>query len=307
MIGSIVEYIAENHSIDRDKVSYSVYSGSGTYRYLTIRIYCDGEPMVVCRVPRWSTSAIETQYETLQTVNNIVEGSGPLETSIEKPLALKTIDGVPVIFKEFVSGTVAKGIVRKNVSEAVGFLRKAVNWLIDFLLGTQPYWVYEAEVKRERLNELGVPPETDRTETFINSHLLFLAPCHGDFVPSNILISDTDDINGVIDWELFSVRGVPMFDFMHLVVATGTHQFGATSEMIQKTFFEHNRFSATVRACATDYCSALGFAVKDFRRTLPIYSDIRLSRGHNLDNLDFLRKLREQLVNFNSDIVPLCD
>jgi O-antigen/teichoic acid export membrane protein len=47
---------------------------------------------------------------------------------------------------------------------------------------------------------------------------------HGDFVPSNILVSDQGAVLGIIDWELAGPADLPPLDVVSLLLATRAHQ-----------------------------------------------------------------------------------
>lgn len=51
-------------------------------------------------------------------------------------------------------------------------------------------------------------------------------PVHGDYWPSNILITDDDRVCGLVDWEWFRPRGLPGYDALYLLATTLAHSRG---------------------------------------------------------------------------------
>ena len=96
------------------------------------------------------------------------------------------------------------------------------------------------------------PDERSRAERAIATHVedddnFRFAPCltHGDIGPEHVLVTDTGDLAGVIDWGDAEV-GDPVFDLawvMHAMPAEGERVLGAYGGAPDDRFFVRARFA----------------------------------------------------------------
>ncbi|WP_224447679.1 aminoglycoside phosphotransferase family protein [Haloprofundus salilacus] len=300
MIGHLLDAVAERFDADRSALSYSLYSGTrGPTGYITVFVHERDEPIAVCRFARWDDDEVRGEWERLTRLQAVVGETDWLRTSVETPVAVETIDGTPVIFKQYLGGWPAHYTFRRFDRCAKRFLSNATEWLIEFVQETADYRTYDSDAKRQRLRESVLPEAKAYARRYVDADDLFLGPVHGDYDGTNILLGPKLEVTSVIDFEYFRVDGVPLVDLLKLVVETGLYVFGSYTEATNRAFFRDCDFSRTVGRCVSAYCSNLGIDEERFVRVLPLYPALRLGptpkRDHTPWNLRFYRHLYDAL------------
>ncbi|WP_224270046.1 hypothetical protein [Haloprofundus salinisoli] len=300
MIDELLDRVAERFDADRSALSYSLYSGTrGPTGYITVFVYERDDPVAVCRFARWDDAEVRGEWERLARLRELVDPFDRLRTTVETPLAVESVDGTPVIFKEFLGGQPAHYTFRRFDQCAERFLSNATEWLVAFAEGTVDARTYDADEKRRRLSASTLPDAAAYVDRFVDSEQFFLGPTHGDYDGTNILVGADLDVRSVIDFEYFRTDGVPLVDFLKLVVETALYVFDSYTQATNRAFFRDCPFSRAVGRCVSTYCSGLGIDERRFVDVLPLYPALRLGptprADHTTWNLRFYRHLYDTL------------
>lgn len=307
MIAGLIERAADIHDVPASVVEYTIYAGNRIERgCVTVLLSAYGEPLSVCRIARQEDGAIVDEHATLETVAGLVAGTERLERTVETPCRMETVADRPVLFKRFMEGTLAsvllepgERLLETNESLARRILLSSTRWLVAFYRTTREYHDGRRAAKREKVEALGCDTHTDHAAAFVGNEALTLAPTHGDFSTHNVLIGD-GPLPNIIDFEHFSVDGVPLLDFFCLLVFIGRGIYGETPTSIRKVFFETGVLAEIVSECVSLYCDSLGIQVEELLEVLALCAEIRLERRRRLgffadtEPLDVM--LRDRLV-----------
>lgn len=296
MIESILDDVADFFDVDRRGLSCEVYNGRN---FVTVLVYQAEKPLVVCRVPRWSADDLEAECANLRHVASLVAENDLLLRTTERIIAVHTIGTKPVLLKRFLPGVKA-GELPDNPAVVGRFLRSSTEWLIEFADATEKHRLHASDEKRQRVSELTGCPDPCDEWTFVHHDDFFIGPMHGDFAPGNVLLGSDGRLSGVVDFEWFTRYGVPLFDFLHLVVSTGSIMYDSPRSAIEGTFFDENDFTDHVRDCLICFREGLEISRKTFRQSLPLYPAIRLAYGHDAVITD---KLRSMLLERQEEVV----
>jgi len=312
-----VKYLTEYAKIHflkkASKVEVAIYSGSrGKDGFVTLFFISNNKPKLVAKVARTSTALenLRAEYINLKHVSRLLQGS-PLETTIENPLDLVVLNGLGILFKEYKDGI--SGIqylhslfLKKRRMER--FLYLSTDWLINFTKQTQESHINSPDVKQRVIQELvhgkALP---NYARVFIDENSFFLAPTHGEFLPSNILIDQrTKRVKGVFDFERFRMDGMPISDLTGLIVTSGMLLFGLDEAAINSMFLRNGWFVKLYTNCVKKFCLEFSIDIHAFREIMPLYSDraIELCQKWNMDEklLQFHRRLRTFIIEKKNDI-----
>jgi hypothetical protein len=276
VIASVVEAVAAHQSVDPGALSYEVYNGGN---FLTVTALADGDPLVVCRVPRSSTGPLWREYDNLRRLEELVAGNETLSRTTEEVVTVLDVEETPILVKQFLPGF--KGGDLPRTMSAVGdFLEVSTRWLAEFSTATERHRVYAPAAKRRRTRELVGRADLRDVRRFVGDGDLFVAPMHGDFAPGNVLLDGSGELTGVVDFEWFAPEGVPVFDFVHLAMTTGLLVHGSTGSTVEAVLFADNTFTRAVARCAPFYRDRLGISASSLRTALPLCARIGLNYGH---------------------------
>jgi hypothetical protein len=180
-------------------------------------------------------NSIELEFNNTRSVHNIFSQSPYI--LIPEPIALFSSGGTTVYFERYVNGISFNNLlkqIRGNREKMMLYnevLKRCKAFLVDLnsqkqLLTTQDfskyfygpieYFLETDQGLRHSYNLLKLKEEINHIE---NSKMLSVL-MHGDLWLGSILYNN--DKIGIIDWELFSARGVPLWDFFSLVFHIGT-------------------------------------------------------------------------------------
>lgn len=287
MLESLLDSTTDRFEVERDELSYAFHGGTrGPTGFVTVRIYESGEPVAICRIARTHDELLYREWEKLQLLERLLGDDEYLSETRETPIALETVENRPVLFKEFLSGEVAYDVFASNRRIATTFLRNALRWLVRFHGSTTDRHVRDPTRKYSKLAERVTDPGMPSVKRFIDADDLFLGPTHGDFDGTNILLDDEYAVTGVIDFEYFTLDGVPLVDLMKLVLQTGRHIFGDLEAAVEGAFFRNCRFSRSVGAVVDEYCARLDVDRSDLLAALPMYPLLRLGPTPETDHSD---------------------
>lgn len=308
----ITQYVLENFISKKDSnLEYIVHSGGrGENGFITLIFYSNGHPVVVGKISRGKEGdRIKKEYNALKSLQKILNNSDLLKT-IETPLSLSNLDGNLILFKGYKNGIDGNKYIsnrsnRQRIKKSMIFLRASTNWLIKFLNETKEYHINSKEEKTKVLCEL---MRGEKLPSYLKywaeEDKFFLAPSHGDLIPSNILMGDSE-VCGIIDSENFALKGFPLADLIGIMVSAGTTLYGTNQQMITNTFFDLNPFSQEVCKCVLKFCEIFELNIGDFIRLMPIYSDRAISiciKWNMTDLLEFHTKLKSDLIKRQNEL-----
>lgn len=300
----IERYVRRAYDVGDAAVSLSTSSGrGGCDGTATVLVRVDGEPLVVCQLARSEQSSIQHRYRAMTLLRNLTAARASVRDTIPEPHDVVEVAGRRALFQEHLAGTSAKQYLSVT-DRATTLLPAATDWLVRFQRTLADRWVFDADAKRAALANVGCDG-TGYADAFVADEF-FLAPVHGDLVASNLVVDGTT-IGGVIDFENFSREGVPLYDFVTLLLSVGRHVWGHSRRTIDRLFFERNWLSDCVDDCVTRYCRGVGIDRASFVRTLPLATAIALDVADrwNLPRrvATFLTRLHERLLADRDAIV----
>jgi Phosphotransferase enzyme family len=198
--------------------------------------------------------SLTRELEALRLVHAIARGT-PLASSIPVPGQ----SGGGVLLQSFVDGI---SLTRLAVQARRRWRRRAlkraatqaIDWLVDF-------------------HRLGARPGADGQSATERMGML-----HGDFKPSNVLVSAQGNIS-VVDWEFLVGDGLQVFDAFQFVTYLGLTCAGRADTMgFSQTFVERNWISAIVRSLLCRYVQALGCPAEPLATAYAGYLDFLTER-----------------------------
>lgn len=306
----LIAYAADKIlGVPKHSIDYVVHSGGGGEQgFITILFYSDHKPALVAKVSRFDSQKSRAEHENLIRLSSLLSKT-KLAKTIEKPYALTKLGGFAVLFKEFKGGTpgtryLSSRLYRKN--RAQKFLRLSIGWLTDFVAASAEDHINSYDAKKSAIWSLTGLNAPVYSEAVCRNKRLFVSPCHGDFVTTNILVNTCEDGVSIIDFEYFTMLGFPVIDLISIIVSTGTSIFGLNDEMVSKTFFKSNWFSIAVRDALRAFCARLNIDIATLISVLPLYSDraIYLCKARRMSELlPFHEKLKCHFENRQSEII----
>jgi hypothetical protein len=279
MIESVLDTVATTLNIARESMSYETYNGRN---FLTIPIYHKGEPCVVCRLPRRSSGDLEREYRNIRRVGQYVSQNHTLRRTTERVITVCSVGDRYILVKRFLPGTKA-GELPADASTVGRFLRSSTHWLSEFIETTAGHRTRGQEAKRECLRELTGEANTARVTQFVEDDDCFVGPMHGDFSPGNILLGDRNQLTGVIDFEWFTPRGLPLFDLVHLIVEAGVVLYDTPEKTAEQTFGSQTAFTDHIETTVDRFRKRHALSASTIRRAVHLYPAIQRGHGHETD------------------------
>lgn len=307
---AILTYIRDELGIGRKtNIEFILHSGGRAENgFRTFIFYSHGYPFLVAKIPRLNNnSSVQKEFEALKTLRRNLKDDSLIST-LEVPKAMAELDGNPVLFKDYKEGMRGDKYLLsgRHIKRSKKFMRAATDWFIQFLMGLKEFHVTTRNEKRRVLSGLMEEENLSQSlQEWVEDDSFFLAPSHGDLVPSNILILNSK-VSAVVDFENFTPRGIPIAGFFGLLVSTGTTLFGLNRQMVHKTFFEHNPFSEEVLRCVENFCQSFQYDVRTVLNLMPIYirRAIYISRKWGMrDFEEFHRFLANELAERQDQVM----
>jgi SAM-dependent methyltransferase len=186
-----------------------------------------GERAVVLRIALNQQAAISEQANH-DALTRIAKDGGALARMTPAPIAAGNVQGVRYCVEEEVKGTAMDQELRR--SETGGYLSQVGQLLREMNPGLTARSSVSLEMEEfarevdEPLDRLGAAIEDEgliATAREIMAALLLGTPVrygltHGDLNPENVLVAG-GKITGVVDWEDWSPRGLPILDVINFV------------------------------------------------------------------------------------------
>lgn len=109
--------------------------------------------------------------------------------------------------------------------------------------------------------------------TTFTGRTLALVQFHGDFWLKNIIFDElSGEITGIIDWDRSALRGLPLFDLMHLLHMSRRLKQNSGLHSAISTLSEELETGA-----AANYRTAVGLSIEDAQALLAVYALFRIS------------------------------
>jgi hypothetical protein len=289
-------------------------SGSrGEIGFVTLFFFSNSTPILVAKVARTrkGIEGLHREYTSLTQVSRLLQGS-PLEATIDTALNLVELNGLTVLFKKYKDGIPGTQYVRSLFSKRrkiERFLNLSTDWLINFTKQTRESHLHSPDAKRIVIEELAAEKTLDSyARIFIEDSRFFLAPTHGELLPSNILIDHRNEqVGTILDFENFEMHGLPIADLLGLIVNTGVLLFGLNEMGTNRTFLRKGWFLNVCSGCIKKFCLEFSIDIETFKEVMPLYSDraIQLCQKWNMrvELLRFHQRLRTFLIEKKNDIL----
>ncbi len=156
-------------------------------------IYRDGDSCI---------KVFSKEYSKADVLNEALNQSRVEETglNIPKVLGVTTLDGKWAIVSEFIKGKTLSQLMEENPEKKLSYIEKLVDIQLDVQSKTCPL----LNKLKDKMNAKISACDLDATTRYDLHTRLDGMPkhnklCHGDFNPSNIIIS-SDDVPYIIDW-----------------------------------------------------------------------------------------------------------
>ncbi len=156
-------------------------------------IYRDGDSCI---------KVFSKEYSKADVLNEALNQSRVEETglNIPKALGVTTLDGKWAIVSEFIKGKTLSQLMEENPEKKLSYIEKLVDIQLDVQSKTCPL----LNKLKDKMNAKISACDLDATTRYDLHTRLDGMPkhnklCHGDFNPSNIIIS-SDDTPYIIDW-----------------------------------------------------------------------------------------------------------
>lgn len=156
-------------------------------------IYRDGDSCI---------KVFSKEYSKADVLNEALNQSRVEETGLNIPkiLGVTTLDGKWAIVSEFIKGKTLSQLMEENPEKKLSYIEKLVDIQLDIQSKTCPL----LNKLKDKMNAKISTCDLDATTRYDLHTRLDGMPkhnklCHGDFNPSNIIIS-SDDVPYIIDW-----------------------------------------------------------------------------------------------------------
>jgi len=180
-------------------------------KVITVRtaktIYRDGDKVIKLLNEEYSAPNVLSEALNLAAV-------GETKLKVPKLVEVTKINGKWAIVWEYVEGTPLDRLMEKNKGKTQEYLERFVDIQID-MHNYSASWLPLLAEKMERKIKASVLDATCRYELLgrLTGMPKDTKLCHGDFNPSNIVITDKDEVY-IIDWSHAS-QGSPLADAAH--------------------------------------------------------------------------------------------
>jgi len=306
----LIAYAADQIlGVPKDDVNCVIHSGGRSESgFITLLFYYKSRPALVAKIARLHPQKVVSEYNNLVKLSHLLGGT-ELSRTVEKPYTLAELSGYQVLFKEFKEGIPGPRYLERKArdrSKVRKIVPSSVEWLINFATLTSKYRVNSYEAKRLALQTLTGLYDHTYFEAIAKDKSVFLSPCHGDFVVSNVLFDTYRGSVNIIDFENFISVGFPTIDLISIIVDIGTTLFGFNDETFVKTFSTRNWFSLVVKDAVQNFCASCNIKPGTLISMLPLYSDraIYLCKAWDMDELlPFHQKLRQHFVDRQAEII----
>jgi len=172
----------------------------------TKTIYRDGDKVI---------KLLKEEYSAPNVLSEALNLAAVSETKLKVPKLVEVtqIDGKWAIVWEYVEGTPLDRLMEKN-KDTQGYLERFVDIQIDMHKYSASWLPLLAEKMERKIKASNLDP-TCRYELLgrLSGMPKNTKLCHGDFNPSNIIITDKDEVY-IIDWSHAS-QGEPLADTAH--------------------------------------------------------------------------------------------
>jgi len=241
----LIAYAAEKIlNVPKQDIEYVIHSGGGgEHGFVTILFYSNSRPALVARISRRDCQRLRTEHNNLVWLSRLLDKT-ELSKTVEKPYALTNLAGFDVLLKEVKTGTpgtlyLSRGLCRRR-NRAQTFLSLTVRWITDFAAASAEHHINSYDAKKQAVYLLTGLHDPAYSEAVCRNNHIFLSPCHGDLVATNVLVNTHEDYINVIDFENFTMLGFCAIDLISIIVSIGTSLFGFSEEMVSKTFYTSN-------------------------------------------------------------------
>lgn len=157
------------------------------------RIYRDGDKAV---------KVFDESFSKADVLNEALNQARVEETGINMPKISEVtkVDGKWAIVSDFIEGKTMDQLMEENPDKIDEFIEKFVDIQIDILSKRSPLLTDLRDKMQRKVSSTNLDATTRyELHTRINSMKKHNKVCHGDFVPSNVIITPTGDAY-VIDW-----------------------------------------------------------------------------------------------------------
>lgn len=188
-----------------------------------------------------------------------------------KVLSLEEVDGKWALSIEYKEGKTLEELMKENPDKQEFYLEKFVEKQLEIHRCSMAGLKVMKEKFSEIINDLKVLDATTRYEllTRLQSMPKHKKICHGDFVPSNIIVGE-DGSMAVVDWA-------------HVTVGNS----GADSAVTYLNFAINNQELAD--AYLRLYCKKSDMAIQYIQQWLPIVAAVQLAKNNHFEK-EFLMK-----------------
>ncbi len=157
------------------------------------KIYRDGDLAI---------KVFDEEFSKAAVLNEALNQARVEEIGIKMPKIheVTKVDGKWAIVSDFIEGKTLAQLIEENPDKTDEFIEKLVDIQIEILSKRSPLLTDLRDKMQRKISETGLDATTRyELHTRVNSMKKHNKVCHGDFVPSNVIISATGDAY-VIDW-----------------------------------------------------------------------------------------------------------
>lgn len=157
------------------------------------KIYRDGDKAV---------KVFDEEFSKAAVLNEALNQARVEEIGINMPKIheVKKVDGKWAIISDFIEGKTMAELMEENPDKIDEFIEKFVDIQIEILSKRSPLLTDLRDKMQKKISSTDLDATTRyELHTRVNSMKKHNKVCHGDFVPSNVIITPTGDAY-VIDW-----------------------------------------------------------------------------------------------------------
>lgn len=157
------------------------------------KIYRDGD---------FAVKVFDEEFSKAAVLNEALNQARVEEIGIKMPKIheIKKIDGKWAIVSDFIEGKTLAQLIEENPDKTDEFIEKFVDIQIEILSKRSPLLTDLRDKMQRKISSTNLDATTRyELHTRVNSMKKHNKVCHGDFVPSNVIITPVGDAY-VIDW-----------------------------------------------------------------------------------------------------------